>query len=137
MKKISLIAGLASLFIFTEVNAQSLICPFTDYFYVSTGTPAIISSLNADGNVLVQKEDSLNFTTSCKSNTSTSSGNVYLTVKLDDCNLCTLHILDGPYEMNPTIVFVNCVGNLVFSGMDHAWGTYTYKLKFSDKDIKI
>lgn len=131
MKQLILVTSLASLFNLSEVNAQPLVCPFTDYFIISSTNPSMIASLSSEGNVFAKKTDPLNFVTSCRSSTSMSSGTAYVTVKSDENNVCTLHILDGPYEMNPNIIFINCVGNMRFSGMDHVWGTYTYTLKFS------
>ncbi len=132
MKKLICVASLVSVFNFSPAIAQPLICPFNDYFTINSLDQVMISSLSSDGNVIANKIDPYKFIASCKSTTSTSSGNVYVTVKLDDSNLCTLHIVDGPYEMNPNIIFVNCVGRLKFSGMDHVWGTYQYTLKFFD-----
>ena len=53
-----MIAGMMCFVGFTEVSAEPLICPFTDYFYVEANTPAQIVSLSQDGNVMAKKIDS-------------------------------------------------------------------------------
>lgn len=131
MKKLILVASLIPLLTSLDVNARALICPFTDYFTISAPVGYAIASLSSDGNIVANIQDPTHFTTGCKSYTSTESGNAYMTVAVDAYSLCTLHIVDGPYEMNPYVNFVNCVGGLKYSGMDHDWGTYNYKLKFT------
>lgn len=130
MKKLFLIGLLLSL---THINAyaKSLVCPFTDYFTISAPSGYAITSLLSDGNIVTANQSSTNFTTSCRDYTSRDSGKAYLTVSVDKYSLCTIHLIDGPYEMNPIINFVNCVGRLKYTGIEHAWGTYNYKLKFS------
>lgn len=131
MKKLKIIASIVSLFSCASVMAQPLVCPFTDYFTISAPAGYTISSLSSDGNLLVNKQDPWHFSASCLDLTSPQSGNAFVTISTDQFDLCTLHIVDGPYEMNPTVTFVNCVGGLKYMGMDHVWGTYTYKLKFT------
>lgn len=129
MKKIFLIALLSSIAL--NAYADNLICPFTDYFEISTPPGYTITSISSADNVVVEQQGPLNFVTHCKDSGSTKSGKVYVTIASNDCDLCTLHITDGPYEMNPTVNFSSCVGRLTFNGTDHVWGTYTYTLRFS------
>lgn len=131
MTKHLLFKSITLLALVSGVNAQPLVCPFTDTFKISSATRLTMTSLASDGNVVVISLDPLVFQATCKSFTSTSNGNVYFTLKKDDANLCTLHLIDGPFEMNPTITFINCIGQMQFVGMDHAWGTYSYTLKFA------
>jgi len=129
MKKFFFITLLSSIALNTYAN--NLICPFTDYFVISAPDGYTITSISSADNVEVEQKDSFNFMTHCKNATSTKSGKVYVTIASSHCDLCTLHITDGPYEMNPTVTFSTCVGRLKFSGTDHVWGSYTYTLRFS------
>ncbi len=129
MKKIFLMIPLS--FITLTSYANNFICPFTDYFSISAPSGYTITSLSPDGNVLTAQQGPLDFTTFCKDPSSIASGKIFVTLSTSDCDLCTLHIIDGPYEMNPTVSYVTCVGHLKFNGMEHVWGTYSYKLRFS------
>ena len=130
MKKLILISSLLALGISTTANAKPLMCPFTDYFNISAPSGNSILDLFTEGNISATIRDYLHFTTSCKDNNNSDSGYAYLTFG-DSVQGCGLVILDGPYQNNPEVVFQTCLGNLKYTGMDHDWGTYTYKLKFS------
>lgn len=62
---------------------------------------------------------------------STKSGVAIVTIGSNVENTCTLAILDGPYEMNPTVASVNCLGATHYTGIAHEHGTYQYTLNFS------
>jgi len=133
MKKISLLViGCLNLFILSAHAAQTSQklgdCPFTDNFYIAG---AKIQQLTSDGNLKVQQQSSSYFTASCANNESANSGNAYLTVNKNSSGSCKLTIKDGPFEMNPAVTSANCQGGLQFGGMDHAYGTYDYNLKFN------
>lgn len=129
MKKM-LLTGLALAMTAFNANAKTQICPFTDFFAISAPPGYTISSIISDGNIISTSQGPRNFTISCKDYASTRSGKVYLTVGIDQDNLCTIHITDGPYEMNPYVNFVNCTGDLQYSGIEHERG-YSYTLKFT------
>lgn len=131
MKKIIITTFLLSMVLYTNSYANSFICPFTDYFTVVAPTGYSIVSLSSDGNIITNFEGSNHFSLHCKDYTSTASGKAYLTVSENNTNLCTLHITDGPYEMNPVVNFVNCAGKLKYMGIAHDKGTYTYSLMFT------
>lgn len=129
-KKLMLIGSLFLCgFVATEVAAQPLICPFTDFFTIQGSSDTVIKNLVTDGNLNGTLTNETHFTTSCKSNSSTGNGHVYLTVGRGSA-VCDLIILDGPFESNPRVENSYCVGGLQYSGMDHAKGTYNYTLKF-------
>ena len=110
----------------SAASAAPLICPFTDYFNV---IGANVRDLLTDGNLNGKITDNNNFTTSCKSNSSTGSGHAYVAIT-NGTEICYLTILDGPFENNPSIMSANCSAGLRYTGMDHSKGTYTYTLKF-------
>lgn len=130
IKKSLFISSILAFGISANAVAQPLICPFTDHFTIQGPTPTLIKNLSTDGNLNATIINDSYFTTSCKSNTSTSNGHVYLTVthNTDSCNLT---ILDGPYESNPSITNVDCPGGFRYTGMEHVKGSYNYTLKFS------
>ena len=133
MKKISILAiACLSLAALSAQAAQSTgksgSCPFTDNFHISGAT---LQQLASDGNLAVQQKSPTNFTDTCANNQSANAGNIYLTVNNTAGGSCKLTILDGPYEMNPSITSSACQGGLQFGGMDHAYGTYDYNLKFN------
>lgn len=130
MKK-SILIGLLFSSLVTSTYAKTMVCPFTDYFAITAPAGYAISSLVSDGNVVTENQGPRNFIISCKDKSSKSKGKAYLTLSKDKYNLCTLHIVDGPFEMNPTVSFINCAGDLQYAGIDHVWGTYTYTLKFT------
>ncbi|MDA8561723.1 hypothetical protein N9L02_01250 [Gammaproteobacteria bacterium] len=118
--------------IFLNSFAQELICPFTDSFFIDAPPQYTISSLTTDGNIISDTKTLLNFQLKCKSFTSTESGEAFLIISKNSTDLCTLHIIDGPYEMTPIISFIECVGNLKYASFKHSWGTYEYIIKFED-----
>lgn len=137
MKKSILISSLLALGITSQTNANSLMCPFTDHFNIGTTNGFVIKELLTDGNISAIAKDIFNFNLSCKSNSNSESGHAYLTVVDSSNNLCDLTILDGPYENNPQVIFINCTGNVKYLGMDHVWGSYVYKLKFINQPFAI
>ena len=118
------------LLVSTNTIAKPLICPFTDHFSISASPAITILGLEYDGNVSGMISDATHFDLYCKDNSSTKNGNAYLIVGTEK-NQCKLTILDGPFEMNPTVSNIHCTGNLKYAGIDHELGTYRYKLKFS------
>ncbi len=130
IKKSLLVSSVLALTISTAAVAQPLICPFTDHFTIQGPAPTLIKDLSTDGNINATIINEAYFTTSCKSNTSTSSGHAYVTVAHNDGS-CLLTILDGPYESNPTVTSIVCTGNFRYVGMDHTKGSYNYTLKFA------
>jgi hypothetical protein len=129
MKKIVMIFSALSLITF-NVYAKPQVCPFVDYFTVNAPYGSMISKLDSNGNIYASLSDPLHFTTFCKDKTSSLSGNAYVTVSMSAVGACHLQVLDGPYEMNPSVIGVYCDGKLKYIGMDHEWGGYTYNLKF-------
>lgn len=127
MKKI---ISIMTAFIITNSFAQPLMCPFTDHFYIDAPLGYGVKSLLLDGNITGNIVDPLHFILSCRSDTTTANGTAYVVIRDTVNNACNLTIVDGPYEKNPKLLG-NCTGNLRFTGVDHAWGTYTYKLKFT------
>jgi hypothetical protein len=114
----------------TQVLARPLMCPFTDFFSIQGSADTVIKNLLTDGNLSGDISNDTHFTTFCKSYTSTGSGHAYLTVNRG-ASVCDLTILDGPFESNPSIVEVKCLGSLQYIGMDHPKGSYNYTIKFS------
>lgn len=135
MKKIKLLSTCfaATLFALSlSSNANAMICPFTDYFAIDIPTNGkILNYPYVLGNLRFEKQTDTFFQLSCNNNSDTSSGDLYIDVGINQYNMCTLTVHDGPYVNNPEVTNVICTGNLNFNGIDHVWGSKSYKLKFS------
>lgn len=130
IKKLILCSPLLSLCIMiTEAVAKPQMCPFTDNFTVIAPSGYVVKSLFAFGNITTAIKDPTHFKISCKSDATTENGQALLIIGTI-ANECTLIILDGPYENNPSVISSTCTKNLKYIGMNHAWGTYQYKLNF-------
>ncbi len=130
MKKAFLISSLLACGMLTAAHAQPQICPFQDQFIIMAPTGNLIKRLNSDGNVYANITDATHFSIFCKDRTNRNPGHAYVTVGTDPANYCNLSILDGPFEMNPSVVSINCGGSLHYAGIDHEYGTYLYTLNF-------
>jgi hypothetical protein len=135
MRKYLIIALSFACFAATAQTAQSKLgtCPFTDNFSIvdmSHPNDAVIQALSSSGNIAVSLHSFTSFTTSCGNNASANDGNAYVTVANSTGGICYLTILDGPYEMNPSVTSVNCLGNLIYSGIGHQYASYSYQLNF-------
>lgn len=105
-------------------------CPYTDNFSIQAPDGFKIQSTRATGNMKIETQGPVNFTTGCRSKNSLSNGHAIVTIGDEDA-YCTMDIKDGPYMMNPQLIDMNCIGNFQFNSMEHPTGSYYYKLIFS------
>lgn len=111
-------------------QAQTLTCPFTDYFAISSPNNAqIVGQPIATGNLSYAALSNAFFSLSCGNNSSSESGNLAISIGKDENNKCDLTIHDGPYEWNPSVTDIYCIGTAQYMGMDHKTGSYNYTLK--------
>lgn len=113
-------------------QAKTLICPFTDKFTVASPATTKILNAKTEGNLRYIQQSDTYFTLSCGDDHIGSSGDLFINIGYDNENHCKLKIHDGPYEMNPSVTEVSCIGTKKYTyiGMDHPYGTYDYTLKF-------
>jgi hypothetical protein len=133
-KKIALALAAACGVFIAAAPAHATVCPFTDHFKIQAPLPLHIMSAATDNNLLYNQINYDYFTLSCPSVRQTESGNVFLVIGMSDNLKCSLTIHDGPYEMNPSVTMVSCDipnNRISFVGMDHAYGSYNYILKFT------
>lgn len=115
-------------------NANAMVCPFTDSFFIQAPLPLRIINASVSGNLGYSQMSSNFFTLSCGDNGNSGSGDLHVEIGMSDDVKCSLTIHDGPYEMNPTINEVFCggpAGRIYFVGMEHPYRTYNYTLKFT------
>jgi hypothetical protein len=90
---------------------------------------ASISSLQTDGNLRIASQSGGSFVVSDRDPNVGNGGSVTLRAS-NKFGACELVIEDGAFQMNPTVVAVNCMNGLTYAGMDHPYGSYQYTLKF-------
>lgn len=134
LRKITLIfIGCFALSTFAN-SANAMVCPFTDHFSIQAPLPLRIMTAKTGGNIKYDQLNTNNFTLSCADNKNAQGGDVIMTIGMQDDLKCNLTLHDGPYEMNPTITYVDCSpsgGRLFYVGMEHRFGSYDYTIKFT------
>ncbi len=133
-KKLALTAVAALISLSALPVSAKTLCPFTDNFQISAPLPLGVLDYEATGNINVSLVNNSYFQLSCRDIRSRDDGIVYIQIGLSDQVKCSLTINDGPYTMNPTVTYVYCGGpggRIYYTGMDHAFGSYTYTLKFT------
>lgn len=117
---------------FALAAKDKLICPFKDKFSIqSVALGHIINTPFTTGNLAYQQESDVSFGLSCASNVNYGAGDLYIDVGYSQIDKCTLTIHDGPLVMNPSVTYVNCIGQMTYAGMSHVDGKYEYTLNFN------
>lgn len=129
------ICGITSFGVSAIANAQAMICPFTDHFYISQPQKKdgiqILGDVSTTGNIVAQKQDDNDFMIFCKDNSSHTDGNVRVEVGYDNKNKCDVTVTDGPFWEKPFVSDSYCQGNLEYAGQSFIAGnTHDCKLKF-------
>jgi hypothetical protein len=130
LKKLSVVLTLSLLALPLTIQAKTLTCPFRDHFTIKAPASAKLLSAVAQNNIAIIQDTMNSFSLSCADNSVRDSGLAVVEIGSDSSNRCKITIQDGPFDRNPTILNSTCNGPLLYTGMDHRFGSYEYELKF-------
>lgn len=133
MKRLPVLSLLAATLLTMPImaNANSWICPFTDYFALNIAPSGkIMGEPKVVGNLSYTQQSDTFFSLSCADGGIVSPGDVTMDIGFNDKNRCTIVLHDGPYVVNPSVTTVSCLGEIYFNGMDHLIGSHNYTLNF-------
>lgn len=131
-----LIASLSTFVALASISSSAfaMVCPFTDHFSIQAPLPLEIMSFQTGGNLAYAQLTPTKFDLSCKDNKTSQGGDVFMVIGMQEDLSCKFTLHDSPFEMNPTVTFMDCGGSkgrLFYLGMDHRIGSYDYTLKFT------
>ncbi|HTM63303.1 MAG TPA: hypothetical protein VL360_02230 [Gammaproteobacteria bacterium] len=112
----------------------TMVCPFTDHFFIKAPLPLQAMRADIEGNLNFTLMSPYYFRLSCKDVRVFSGGVATVDIGMSQSIKCTLKIKDGPYQMNPSVVEAHCGGagsRISFVGMDHPYGSNNYFLNFT------